>query len=195
MKNVLRTVSIVVLLAVASGGGSVLGGGKKGEEAPIVPFLYDKAGAVYYEETLDVEGAKRDELFTSTEKWIADNFSKSEIENHEVDSSRDWLTFNTFVRTPKGWRGIDEAGDGYLRFEVVVKFKDEKVKIRIADFHFRLADAWRTNPDDRMKITDREMFTKGGKKPQAAKVLLQEELDGLIATLEQKFATEDYGDW
>ena len=195
MKKIRRTVLVVVLFAVVLAAGSVLAGGKKDEEVPIVPFLYDKAGAVYYEKTLDVAGAKRDDLFTSTEAWIADSFSESEIENHEVDSSRNWLTFDTFVRTPKGWRGIDEAGDGYLRFEVVVKFKDEKVKIHMADFHFRLADAWRTNPDDRMKITDREIFTKGGKKPEAAKLLLQEELDGIIATLEQKFASEDYGDW
>ena len=195
MNNVSRTIAIVSLLAVAAGAALVVGGGKKGEEVSILPFLYDKTGTIYYEKTVDIGGAKSDDLFTSTEKWIAESFGKTEIENRDADSNRSWLTFDTYIRTPKGWRGMDEAGDGYLRFEIEVKFKDEKAKIRIADFHFRLADAWRNNPDDRMKITDQEMFARNGKKQQLAKELLQEELEAILASLAQRYAGEDYADW
>lgn len=175
--------SVLLFLILAA---SAFAGGKKKEPAEpptLAPFQQDEQGVVYYEVIHEVSAASSADLFTKAEGWIIDSFKKDQVENRVADSNRGWLKFVTRVVTPKGWHGLDTSGDGFLRFQIQLAFKDGRVRFRATDYHFLVAPTWSGDGKMRVAVTDEELFLKNSKKLAKARVELAAQLAVLSDSL------------
>jgi hypothetical protein len=188
-----RAAQLGLLLVIAAS--AVLAKEKKEEPVSILPFLQDDAGMVYFETEHEVAGATGDELFTRAEQWVTASFAEHQIEKRVADSKRAWIKFVTPIPTPQGWHGVDGSGDGFLRFEIQLAFKDARAKFRATDFHFLVNHRFGGDGKMRVDVADDELFAKSGKKPEKAREELVATLTALSDSLGKALATGGGPDW
>ncbi len=188
MRKVLGLVSLFALAAAAGTPARAAG------EAPL-PFQQDEAGRVFFETIHEVAGVAGGDLFTRAESWISKHFKEEDVDQRVADSNRGWLTFRTLTVTPKGWHGLDTSGDGYLRYEIQLAFKDGRTRFRAADFHFLLAETWSGDGEMRVDVTDKELFLTDNKKRQKARTELAAQLASLSESLGRALTAGAESDW
>lgn len=188
MRKVFALVSLFAFAAVAATPG------RAAEDAQL-PFQQDEAGRVFFETIHEVPGVSGGDLFTKAESWISKQFKKEEVDQQVADSNRGWLTFRTLTVTPKGWHGLDTSGDGFLRFEIQLAFKDGRTKFRAADFHFLVAETWSGDGKMRVDVTDEKLFLADNKKRQKARTDLAATLTALSDSLGRALTAGVDSDW
>jgi len=194
MRRHIRLLALVLSMLMLAG---PAGAGKKDvEEGPILPpFQENDEGAVFYEAIHEVPGAKAPQLFTQAEKWVGESLDPEVVKDQLADSERGRLTFRTLTRTPDGWRGFTASGDGFIRFEIQLAVKDERVRFRVTDFHFRVADTWGGDGEQRFDGDRYRLWVKEAKKLDKARSELAATLASLSESLSKELAAPDYSDW
>ena len=165
------------------------------EPSSLDPFMQDDEGAVYYETIVESPDVTADDLFTMSEDWIDDRFHSDTVEGLQTDSNRDWIRFVTYVETPKGWKGMDSSGDGYLRMQIELAFKEGRTRLRIRDFHFLISDRWGGNGKMRVDVSDKELFLKKGKKQKRGKEELAQQMVEISDSLGKTLEVAEDSDW